>query len=44
MIEVTPEGLLLTEVAPGFTPEDVQEATEPTLLVSEEVSEMPVGP
>jgi 3-oxoacid CoA-transferase subunit B len=31
VIEVTPEGLVLREVAPGVTPEDVQKATEPTL-------------
>jgi 3-oxoacid CoA-transferase subunit B len=31
VIDVTPEGLLLREVAPGVTPEQVQKATEPTL-------------
>jgi 3-oxoacid CoA-transferase subunit B len=30
-IEVTAEGLLLRELAPGVSPEDVQNATEPTL-------------
>jgi 3-oxoacid CoA-transferase subunit B len=34
VIEVTPEGLLLREVAPGVTPEDVQKATEPKLRVA----------
>jgi 3-oxoacid CoA-transferase subunit B len=34
VIEVTPQGLLLREVAPGFTPEDVQKATEPKLQLS----------
>jgi 3-oxoacid CoA-transferase subunit B len=33
-IEVTPNGLLLAEVAPGLTPEEVQRATEAKLLVS----------
>jgi 3-oxoacid CoA-transferase subunit B len=33
-IEVTPAGLLLTEVAPGLTPEDVQKATEAKLVVA----------
>jgi 3-oxoacid CoA-transferase subunit B len=33
-LEVTPEGLLLAEVAPGFTAEDVQRATEARLIVS----------
>jgi len=32
VIEVTPKGLLLREVAPGVTPEAVQKATEATLL------------
>src|ERR1019366_6385091 len=34
VIEVTPKGLVLREVAPGLTPEDVQKATEPTLRLS----------
>jgi 3-oxoacid CoA-transferase subunit B len=33
VIEVTPEGLLLREVAPGTTPQEVQRLTEPTLLI-----------
>jgi 3-oxoacid CoA-transferase subunit B len=37
VIEVTPEGLLLREVAPGVTAEDVQKATEPKLRVSGEL-------
>ena len=32
-IKVTPEGLLLEEVAPGLTAEDVQRATEASLIV-----------
>ena len=32
VIEVTPKGLVLREVAPGVTPEEVQKVTEPTLL------------
>ena len=31
VIEVTPAGLVLREVAPGVTPDDVQKATEPVL-------------
>src|ERR1700736_2033858 len=31
VIDVTAEGLVLREVAPGFTPEEVQELTEPKL-------------
>ena len=33
-IEVTPNGLVLEEVAPGLTADDVQKATEPKLIVS----------
>src|SRR2546427_1740148 len=33
-IRVTPTGLLLEEVAPGLTAEDVQRVTEPTLILS----------
>jgi 3-oxoacid CoA-transferase subunit B len=32
VIEVTPKGLVLREVAPGVTPDEVQKVTEPTLL------------
>ena len=37
VIDVTPEGLVLREVAPGVTPEDVQKLTEPKLRVSEKL-------
>jgi 3-oxoacid CoA-transferase subunit B len=33
VIEITSDGLVLREVAPGITPQDVQRLTEPTLLV-----------
>jgi 3-oxoacid CoA-transferase subunit B len=33
-ISVTPQGLVLEEVAPGLSPEDVQKATEARLIVS----------
>ena len=33
VIDVTPEGLVLREVAPGVSVDDVRAATEPTLLV-----------
>jgi 3-oxoacid CoA-transferase subunit B len=39
-IRVTPEGLLLEEIAPGLTPEDVQRVTEPTLIVSTQLRTM----
>ena len=35
VIDVTPEGLLLREVAPGVTPEDVQKLTEAKLRIAE---------
>jgi 3-oxoacid CoA-transferase B subunit len=37
VIEVTPQGLVLREVAPGVSPEDVQKATEPQLRVAADV-------
>lgn len=40
VIDVTPKGLVLREVAPGFTPKQVQELTEPTLVVPDDVVEM----
>jgi 3-oxoacid CoA-transferase subunit B len=39
-IKVTSEGLLLEEIAPNFTPDDVQKATEPTLIVSPQLKTM----
>ncbi|MGA2236689.1 MAG: CoA transferase subunit B [Terriglobales bacterium] len=39
-IRVTPEGLLLEEIAPGLTIEDVQNATEAKLRVSPELKTM----
>jgi 3-oxoacid CoA-transferase subunit B len=35
VIEVTAEGLVLREVAPGVTPEEIQKVTEPKLRVAE---------
>ena len=39
-IDVTPDGLVLREVAPNVSARDVQEKTEPTLKVSSDISEM----
>ncbi len=39
-IEVTPQGLLLAEIAPGLTAEQVQRATEPKLIVSPDLKTM----
>ncbi len=40
VIEVTPQGLVLREVAPGVTPEAVQKATEPTLRIPPDLKPM----
>ncbi len=37
VMEVTPEGLMLTEIAPGLSIEDVQKATEAEFIVSPEL-------
>ncbi len=42
VIEVNPEGLLLREVAPGITPEDVQKATEPKLRIAPDLKTISV--
>jgi 3-oxoacid CoA-transferase subunit B len=40
VIEVTPEGLLLREVAPGYTAEEIQALTEPQFKISPELKEI----
>jgi 3-oxoacid CoA-transferase B subunit len=40
VIEVAPSGLVLKEAAPGWTPEDIQDMTEPTLIPSPDLQEM----
>jgi 3-oxoacid CoA-transferase subunit B len=42
VIDVTPEGLVLREVAPGVTPEAVQKLTEPKLKISENLKTISV--
>jgi len=42
VIQVTPTGLVLEEVAPGLTADDVQRVTEPTLILSPELKIMEV--
>ena len=39
-IEVTPQGLLLKEVYPGLTPEDIQSVTEPKLIIADDLKEI----
>lgn len=43
VIEVTPNGLLLKEVAPGYTAEEIQTLTEPKLIISPEIKEIIVA-
>ena len=40
VIQVTPDGLVLKEVAPGWTADDVQGETEPGLIVSTDLKVM----
>src|SRR3979490_407955 len=42
VIEGTPGGLVLREVAPGVTPEAVQKVTEPKLRIAENLKTMSV--
>src|SRR4030043_2345301 len=40
VIEVTPEGLLLKETAPGWTAQEVQDLTEAKLEIASDLKEM----
>ena len=40
VIDVTPQGLVLREIAAGFSPEDVQKATAPALRVAPDLKPM----
>ena len=40
VLEVSPEGLILQEVAPGLTADDVQSVTEPRLIISPDLKEI----
>lgn len=42
VIEVVEDGLLLMEIAPGFTVQEVQAVTEPELKLAEDIREMEV--
>ncbi|MDN5353013.1 MAG: acetate CoA/acetoacetate CoA-transferase beta subunit, partial [Clostridiales bacterium] len=42
VIEVTKEGLVLKEINPEFTVEEVQAATEPTLIIPSDLKQMVV--
>ena len=40
VIQITPKGLVLEEIAPGLVPADVQKATEPLLIISQSLKTM----
>lgn len=40
VMEITPEGIMLTEINPEFTVEQVQAATEATLIISKNLKQM----
>jgi acyl CoA:acetate/3-ketoacid CoA transferase beta subunit len=40
VIEVTPAGLVLKEIAPGCTPEEIQTVTEPHLIIARDLKEI----
>jgi 3-oxoacid CoA-transferase B subunit len=42
VMEVTDKGIVLKEIAPGLTVEDVQKATEAKLIIDENLKEMEV--
>ncbi len=43
VVDVTEKGLVLRERAPGVSVEEIQEATEPTLIIEGDVPEMDIG-
>ncbi len=42
VMEITSQGIVLTELAPGVTAEDIQLVTEPTLIISENLKTMEI--
>ena len=42
VIDVTPDGLLLKETAPGWTAEEVQALTEPKLMLAKDIKQMEI--
>ena len=40
VMEVTPEGIVLKEYNPEYTIEQIQEATEATLIIADDLKEM----
>jgi 3-oxoacid CoA-transferase B subunit len=42
LFDITPEGFLMREIAPGYTPQEVQEVTEAKLIISPDLKELQV--
>ena len=42
LFDITPEGFLMREIAPGYTPEEVQAVTEAKLIISPDLKELQV--
>lgn len=42
VLDVTPEGLKLVEIAEGFTVEEIQQVTEPSLIIAEDLKKMDI--
>jgi acyl CoA:acetate/3-ketoacid CoA transferase beta subunit len=42
LFEVTPQGFVMLEIAPGYTPEEVQEVTEAKLIIPNNLKEFHV--
>jgi len=40
VIKITEKGMVLQEIAPGWTPEEIQEVTEPKLIIPDDLKEM----
>ena len=40
VFEIGPEGFIMTEIAPGWTPEEVQELTEAKLDISPDLTDI----
>ena len=42
LFDITPEGFLMQEIAPGYTPAEVQEVTEAKLIISPDLKELQI--
>ena len=42
VMEITEQGIVLKELAPGVTVDEIQEATEATLILSENIKTMEI--